>query len=137
MAKYQGGCLCGAIRYEIDGEPAFVGNCHCDDCRKATGAAYSTNAFFKETDVSVTKGAPKRYHHTADSGNTMTKEFCDNCGAQVFGASSGRPGLKNVRIGSFDDVGNIRPQVSVYVAKALPFIVIGEDTKNFDKMPTG
>ena len=47
MADITGGCLCGAVRYEVSGEPARVVNCHCDNCRKATGAAIATNVFFK------------------------------------------------------------------------------------------
>ncbi len=137
MAKYSGGCLCGEIRYEINGEPAFVGNCHCDDCRRATGSAFATNVFFKADDVKLLKGSPKSYHHVADSGNKMEKQFCANCGAQLFGTNSGREGMMLVKAGSFDDIGEIRPTISVYVSKALPFTKLPDDTKNFDKMPTG
>ena len=136
MAKYSGGCLCGEIKYEIDGEPALVGNCHCDDCRRLTGSAFATNVFFKDEDIKLVKGVPKTFEHIADSGNKMVKEFCGSCGGHLFGTNSGRPGMKLVKIGSFDDIGSIRPGVSVYVSKALPFVVITDDTKNFDKMPT-
>lgn len=137
MAKYTGGCLCGAIKYEVNGDLVFSGNCHCDDCRRLTGSAFATLAFFKAEDVAVTKGTTKSFAHTADSGNSLSKEFCGTCGSQLFGSGSGRPGLKSVKIGTMDDVGSIRPTVSVYVSKALPFTIVPTDTKNFDKMPTG
>ena len=76
MAYFTGGCLCGAVRYEINGDPVRVAHCHCDDCRKATGSSFATNAFFKEDDLVVLKGTTKTYMHTADSGNSMNKEFC-------------------------------------------------------------
>ena len=89
MSKYSGGCLCGAIRYEVTGEPVRVAHCHCDDCRRATGASFATNVFFKEDDIKILQGTPKQFRHAADSGNTMTKEFCGDCGSQLFGIGSG------------------------------------------------
>ena len=46
--KLQGGCLCGAVRYEVSGDPAFVGHCHCEHCRKATASGHSTIAAYPE-----------------------------------------------------------------------------------------
>ena len=76
--KITGGCLCGDIRYEVEGEPFRTANCHCDDCRKATGSAYATNLFFKEEQILVLQGTLKKFQHLADSNSTMTKEFCGN-----------------------------------------------------------
>ena len=84
MAGFTGGCLCGAVRYEVRGEPARAANCHCDDCRRATGASFATNIFFREEDVVILKGTTKRFSHKADSGNTMIKEFCPDCGSQLI-----------------------------------------------------
>ncbi|MBF0290022.1 MAG: GFA family protein [SAR324 cluster bacterium] len=137
MKTITGGCLCGAIRYEIKAEPMRVANCHCDDCRKATGAAFATMLFFKEGDIVITQGKPKAFDHTADSGNAMIKEFCDNCGSQVFGSSAGRPGIKNVKVGSIDDAAFVKPEVNVYVSRALSYSHIDKNLNNFDKMPTG
>lgn len=131
MAKHTGGCLCGEIRYEIDGDPVRVAICHCDECRKATGASFATVAFFKEEDVTVTKGTLKQYFHPADSGNTMTKEFCPNCGSQVLGAGSGSPGVRSVRVGSLDDASFVKPQMELYTGKALPFSKLSDDTDHY------
>lgn len=133
MAKLTGGCLCGAIRYEVNGDPVRVANCHCDDCRKATGSSFATNAFFKEDDITVLQGEPKSFQHTADSGNTMTKQFCGDCGSQLFGMGSGRPGIKNIKVGTIDDASSIRPQVNVFASKALPFTILSEDTENHER----
>ena len=133
MAKWTGGCLCGAIRYEVNGDPVRVANCHCDDCRKATGSSFATNAFFKEEDVVVLQGSPKSYQHTADSGSTMTKQFCGDCGSQLFGFSSGGAGVKNIKVGTIDDASGIRPQINVFTSKALEFTHLSEDTEHFER----
>ena len=63
----------------------------------------------------------------------MTKEFCSVCGTQLFGHSSGRPGIKSIKIGTIDDIGNIRPEVEVFTSKALSFTQHPDFTKKFDK----
>ena len=135
MSKITGGCLCGAIRYEVNGEPVRAANCHCDDCRRATGSSFGTNVFFKEDDVKIVKGTPKRFQHPADSGNTMTKMFCDNCGSQVFGTTSGRPGVMGVRVGSMDDASSVKPTMNVYASRVLHFTVLDPALEAYDKLP--
>lgn len=133
MSGFSGGCLCGAIRYQVKSNPVRVAHCHCDDCRRATGSAFATNIFVKSDDLAITKGAPKSYRHTADSGNTMTKEFCADCGSQLFGFSSGATGMKSVKVGSIDDAAFVKPEIEVYVSKALPFTHLSEATEHFAK----
>ncbi|MEE2998486.1 MAG: GFA family protein [Pseudomonadota bacterium] len=135
MMRITGGCLCGAIRYEINGQPFRIANCHCDDCRKATGSAYATNLFFKENQITILQGVPKKFEHLADSNGTMTKEFCNNCGSQVFGSGTNRPGAKNVKVGSIDDANFVKPEVNLYTAHALNCTYIDNDIDNFEGMP--
>jgi hypothetical protein len=135
MTKIAGRCLCGAIRYEIDGEPFRIANCHCDDCRKATGSAYATNLFFKEEQIKILQGSPKKFEHLADSNNTMIKEFCSDCGSQVFGSGAMRPGVKNVKVGSIDDASFVKPEVNLYTAHALSCSYIDDEIDNFQGMP--
>lgn len=131
MATHTGGCLCGEIRYEITGDPVRAANCHCDECRKATGASFATVVFFSEEDVKVVQGTPKQFFHAADSGATMTKEFCPNCGSQLLGAGGRSPGIRSVRVGSLDDARFVTPQVDLYTGKALPFVCLSDDTEHF------
>lgn len=133
MATITGGCLCGDIRYEINGEPVRAAHCHCDDCRRATGASFATNVFFKDEDVKITKGSPKRFQHKADSGNTLTKEFCGNCGSQLFGIGSGSTGIRHVKVGTLDDASFVKPQIEVFTSRKLPFIRLSDETEHFEK----
>jgi hypothetical protein len=71
-----GGCLCGAIRYEVTGEPIFSTHCHCRDCQRASGSAYVATARLPVAGFRITKGSPKRFVDKADSGNEVTRVFC-------------------------------------------------------------
>ena len=135
MAQFTGGCLCGTIRYEVNAEPLGIQNCHCDNCRKVTGSAFATNIFVAEDDVVITQGEPKSHSHTADSGSTLVKEFCANCGSQLFGHGAGRPGVKNIKVGSIDDASFVQPIANLYVKRALPFTLIDSSLEGFDEMP--
>ena len=133
MAGFTGSCLCGAIRYEVNGEPVRTAMCHCDDCRKATGSTFATNVFVREDDLKILQGTPKRFQHEADSGSTMTKEFCENCGSQLFGQGSRGAGVKSVKVGSIDDASFVEPQVEVFVSKALPCTHHLDSTEKFER----
>lgn len=136
MAGFSGGCLCGAIKYEVKGDPVRVAHCHCDDCRKATGASFATNVFVKEDDLVILQGTPRSYRHAADSGNTMTKEFCGDCGSQLFGFGSGSTGIRHVKVGTIDDVSAvpaIRPEIEVFTSRKLPFTRLSDETEHFEK----
>ena len=132
MTGFTGGCLCGAIRYEVKGVPVRTAICHCDDCRKATGSAFATNVFVNAADLAI-KGTPKQFQHITDTGATMTKEFCANCGSQLFGFSSRGPTIKQVKVGTIDDASFVKPQIEVYTIRKLPYVRLADETVRFEK----
>ena len=132
MAGFSGGCLCGAIRYEVGGAPVRQVNCHCDDCRRATGSSFATNIFINTADLNITQGEPATYKHSADSGNIRVKAFCANCGSQLFGYGEARPEMRSIKVGTIDDASFVRPTTNLYVARALPFTHIDETCENFE-----
>ena len=108
MLGFTGKCLCGAVSYTSHEDPIVTINCHCEDCRRSTGAVFGTNVMVPEDRVDIS-GELSRYTHTADSGNTMTKMFCPSCGSLVAGTSSGRENVLSIRAGSIDDPEKIDP----------------------------
>lgn len=74
MAK--GSCMCGDIAYEYSGEPAVTALCHCTDCQKWSGSAYTSNVVVPRKDFKVTKGSPKNYNIKGDSGKMNDHWFC-------------------------------------------------------------
>lgn len=98
-----GGCACGAIRYAVSGEPFWVGHCHCESCRKHTGAPVVTFVGFKKTQVDFTKG--ERRIHGSSPG--VGRSFCATCGTPLTweGESNlpGRGEIVEFYISTFDD----------------------------------
>ena len=135
MTKFSGGCLCGDIRYEVSGDPVRMVNCHCDDCRKATGAAFATNVFVKAEDLKVTQGKTRSFEHTADSGKERIKEFCPKCGSQLFSYTIGRP-VQSIKVGTIDDASFVKPTANLYWSRALPCSQLSDDLINHDEMQT-
>ena len=132
MTRFTGGCLCGAIKYEVAGEPIRTLNCHCDDCRRATGSSFGTYVFVNESDLTILQGAPKFFEHSTDSGATMTKQFCANCGIQLFGKGSRGAGMIHIKVGTIDDASFVRPAMDIFVSKKLPFVHLSDETEHFD-----
>lgn len=130
---FTGGCLCGAIRYEVTGEPVRAQICHCDDCRRSTGASCATNVFVHTSDLKVTKGEPRIFKHKADSGNVRVKAFCGTCGSQLFGWGENKPEMTGIKVGTIDDASFVRPWAHVYVSRALPFTVLEDGLKKFER----
>ena len=134
MTKLSGKCLCGNIAFTADTDIKLMANCHCSDCRAATGAAYGTLLFVDEAALEV-KGAPKVFKHVADSGANMEKHFCPDCGSQMFGKNSNRPNTVSVRAGVVDQTELVRPAVNVYLSSRIASTPIDPDVKGFAKMP--
>jgi len=134
MPKLTGKCLCGKVSFSADTEIKMMANCHCSDCRAATGAAYGTLVFVDETALSIS-GTPKVFKHKSDSGSDMEKLFCPDCGSQMFGRNSNRPGVVSVRAGVLDQSDLVKPAVNVYLSSKIPSTPVDPELKGFDKMP--
>ncbi|TMA81451.1 MAG: GFA family protein [Deltaproteobacteria bacterium] len=118
-----GGCQCGAVRYECAAEPLFTGNCHCRDCQKSTGSAYVPALAVPARALKIT-GDVKYYDSRADSGHTFSRGFCPNCGARLFGKSSG-----------MDDPSRFKPAIDFYTSSAQPWDHMNPDLPKFPKQP--
>ncbi len=132
MEGFTGRCLCRAITYKSHTAPLKTFNCHCEDCRRCSGAPHLTNIHVKEADLSI-KGALKSYIHQSESGNKITKKFYKHCGCQMFSFNEGKPGLVRVRAGTVNELDIVKPQVDVWVSKKIPSIKIDEILDQFQK----
>ena len=100
----QGGCQCGALRYQTTTSPVRVMACHCTACKRRTGAPYGVGVYFNEDEVEFTAGNSRTYEFKSDtSGRWMKNKFCPNCGTAVSWTLEMRPGLVGIAGGTFDD----------------------------------
>ncbi len=134
MPKLSGNCLCGKIAFTADTDIKLMANCHCSDCRAATGSPFATLLIIDEAALEVS-GAPKVFKHVADSGANMEKHFCPDCGSQLFGRNSNRPNMVSVRAGVVDQTDLVKPTVNVYLSSKIESTPIDPDLKGFPKMP--
>ncbi|KAJ7255424.1 DUF636 domain-containing protein [Mycena haematopus] len=82
-----GSCLCRQIRFTVEGDPSDYAICHCTNCQKSGGSAFQTNAIFTPDKITVTEGGEviRKYDdNDTTSGNTLTRQFCSNCGTSLF-----------------------------------------------------
>tara|TARA_B100000780_G_scaffold272663_1_gene235188 strand:+ start:633 stop:1073 length:441 start_codon:yes stop_codon:yes gene_type:complete len=129
-----GSCLCGQISYKAHAAPLFQTHCHCQDCRKNGGSAFAALVFVPIKSLDW-QGETKHYTHIADSGTTMTKHFCPNCGSQMFGTNSSKPDRIHIKVGTMDDASWFQPQCNVFASRRLPSTPVSPDVKDFATMP--
>lgn len=134
MSKITGRCQCGGITFEVSGDPVMSGFCHCLDCQKASGAPHVMHVAFPAAAIAV-KGQTSAFDSRADSGGTVTREFCPTCGSRLFGSSTTMPGMKTVHAAAFDHPGSFTPMMTVYAKRALPWDVVAEAIPSFPTMP--
>jgi len=129
----RGGCLCGGIRYEFEGAIEMSEHCHCGMCRKAHGAAFSTNAVVKSAGLKVLDpiGLLTEY----ESSPNRRKCFCGRCGSQLFIRRSDRPDATVVTLGTLDDDPVIRPSRHVFTKSKAPWYDIDGALPRFQIYP--
>jgi len=132
--SFTGGCICGAVRYVCSAEPVMACNCHCRDCQKAGGGAFASALAVPTIALKIT-GEVKYYDTKGGSGQTVSRGFCPNCGARLFGKPKAMPDLTVILAGSLDDPSWFRPGMDVYTASAQPWDHMNPDLPKFSKMP--
>ncbi|KAJ9612716.1 uncharacterized protein PV06_02259 [Exophiala oligosperma] len=103
MSTTRGSCMCGGIKYEFTGEPAVTALCHCIDCQKWTGGAFTSNAVVPRTSFKVTQGTPSSYDATGASGKINKHFFCPTCGSSLYTELEVMPDVTCVKAGGLDD----------------------------------
>jgi hypothetical protein len=120
-----GGCLCGAVRYEVNEPPTGAGYCHCTRCQRRTGTAASPTALTVPGSVRVVRGADLMRVWEPESG--WAKLFCSACGSALFSRNPADPEELGVRLGTFDEDPGVRPSYRQFVAYAAPWEPIPDD----------
>ena len=117
-----GGCLCGAIRFEIDREKIISAHhCHCTDCQRSTGSAFATFCIVPEAGFRSLTGDARFYAVEGTSGGPVDRGFCGDCGSPLFSRVSIAPGFLFVKAGALDDASWLEPASSYWGASAQPW----------------
>jgi hypothetical protein len=121
-----GKCLCGAVQYAVTDEFLYAANCHCSNCRRATGSAFTPFAGIERNKLRITKG----------EDNLMILYGCDTrcnvCGAFLY--SVVRDGaFVHVAMGTLVDDPTIRPTGHIFIGSKAPWFTITDDLPQYEE----
>lgn len=116
----EGGCLCGAVRFRTEGEPANVRICHCRTCQKAMGSPFFARALFDQRALTV-DGDTARYR----SSEALDREFCKICGTRLFSRRTNGT-MVGVALAAFDDRNAFAPTEHIWVSEKMDWVRIDD-----------
>jgi hypothetical protein len=132
--KLEGGCYCGAVRYQAEGKPMLKAQCHCRECQYISGGSPNMFLLMPPDGFSYTKGTPKKFTRS-DLEGAVTREFCAECGTHLTTRPPHVPGVV-LKVGTLDDpalFGN--PKIAIYTVDKQPFHQIPEGMPTFERLP--
>lgn len=132
---YHGGCLCGAVRYRLDARPLAVNACHCNDCKKLSGATHIRMLITRREQFTQESGETARYRKTAASGNQIDIVRCASCGVRLWHEPHANPELVFVTVGSLDDPSWAVPATHIWISRAAKDATFAEDAETWDAQP--
>jgi hypothetical protein len=144
MSVIRGSCLCGGVKFEIDGPLLRPLNCHCSLCRKQQGAAFRSRARVRRADFKWVQGEDLVTYYEATPG--YRRGFCRVCGAPIVNraephltpAANHHPQTLaefGIALGVLDDDPGVRPESHIFVGSKAPWFDITDDLPQFAEMP--
>lgn len=127
--KKTGGCLCGAVRYELTGEVGAegAGYCHCRKCQRSSGAPVVAWVTYPKSSLSITQGEPKTYQSSAKA----IRKFCGACGTQLFFSYTEGPSDIDIAIATLDKPEDIVPAYHIWTDSQIPWLKIADNLPRF------
>jgi hypothetical protein len=125
--NHTGGCLCGAVRYEIRARFLQTTLCHCEDCRKASGAPFVAWSFFPSGSLVWTRGTPRTLKHAE-----RERSFCGDCGSPLTFFDPSIPSLFEANTNTLDDPARYPPVDQCWVCDELPWSAMCMDLPRHD-----
>ena len=118
----QGGCFCGAIRYEADSIPFHETNCHCSICRRTSGAPFVTWFSVPKSSFKFTSGTPTYFRSTTKGSRT----FCPDCGTSLTYELDDFPNEIDVTTCSLDNPDLLPPKDHTQISSKLSWLTLGD-----------
>lgn len=127
-----GGCHCGAVRYELEGEALTHALCHCSDCRRSAGAPMVGWTMYPVAALKLVKGTPRVYK-SSEHGRRL---FCADCGTGLFYENASMlPGLIDIQSCTYDDPDAIPAQAHIQVAERIRWMERAHELPAFERFP--
>ena len=129
-----GSCICGEVKYKIDGKPIVVAHCHCLECQKRSGAGHTTGVMIHEKNFTI-NGNLSEFSRESEVGKETTHYFCSNCGSPLFGKNTKMTGFVTVSAGTLEDPNSIEPQVVVFAKYRNHWDLMDNSLETYQDMP--
>lgn len=133
LAPFDGGCMCGDVRYRCRSDPKMVYYCYCEDCRRGSGSAFHVGIGVPRDSVSILQGEPKSWRKVADSGNGIRRVFCSNCGSPLFIYPDMRPEIVMIKAGSLDEPSDLEPTTEIWTQSKVPWAAVKPGIRSLEK----
>ncbi len=127
-------CACGQLTFTLDGAPAMVVMCHCEDCQKRTGSTHQVAAWFHGEQLESRSGKCKIFERVGALG-TVRFEFCGECGSTVSWTHSSTPQARAIALGCLADPLLPRPQVEYFTSRRHPWMAPLDGAAQFESQP--
>ena len=126
---HEGGCLCGAVRFKVEGQPINVRTCHCRLCQKSMSAPFFARALFEQKAITLT-GPVDRY----PSSERIERVFCRHCGTRI-GSWRSNGTAAGVALALFDDRNAFAPTYHIWVSEKIDWMKIADELPQFPEAP--
>lgn len=130
---HSGSCLCGAVKYELDGELGDIVLCHCSKCRKATGSAFASVAPIKTSELRIVLGQDALAEFQSSPG--VHRVFCRGCGSPIFSRRDAMPDVLRLRIGTLDTPLDAKPSMHIFAGSKADWFDICDEAPQYVERP--
>ena len=129
MTQLTGRCVCEELRYRLLVPPLFTQACHCLECQRESGTAFTMATIVMREDLVITQGTTLEKQMSPRS----TAHACGNCGTLIYVASTRFPTTFRLRPGTLDDASVATPQAHIWVKRKQPWLTLPADVPQFDE----
>jgi hypothetical protein len=130
-----GRCLCGEVRYEIQGDIGPIVLCHCSQCRRAQGSAFGANAEVGARDFAVVAGATNIKEFESSPGKR--RAFCGVCGSPLYSRRDDRRDVIRLRVGTLETETASRPSAHIYATSKADWFEIHDALPRYERLEPG
>jgi len=134
MPEHTGQCLCGDVKYAISADPAMSVVCHCKNCQRQAGSAFSTIWAVPKAAVTFSGTSAKCYEDkTSESGGVVERYFCGECGSPIYSGLSAQPDMMYIKTGTLDNADDFIPALHLWADSKQPWVDIPADIPTLAK----
>ena len=130
----EGACQCGSVEYTLTEPPIMTYACHCRDCQKRTGSAFSMGMLVSAAAIAL-EGKLSGWERISDDGNINTRYSCAACGNIIYGVSSASPEMFKLQPGTLCSTSDVSPDVHIWTDRAQKWLVLPTGVPQYGRQP--